>query len=131
MLSCQIILSELYSYLNSMAEPFEVRLEGDSDETQGRVEIMINGSWGTICDDNWDIVDASVVCRMLGYRRSLEATCCAQYGDGEGDVLLSNVSCTGTESNLAECLSSSSTCDHSQDAGVVCTNAGMSGAFCV
>lgn len=40
---------------------------------RGRVEILYQGSWGTICDDGWSTQDATVVCRMLGYSRAVSA----------------------------------------------------------
>jgi len=43
-----------------------IRLVGGRSSNEGRVEICINGVWGSVCDDNWDNYDARVVCRQLG-----------------------------------------------------------------
>ena len=45
----------------------ELRLVGGDVPNEGRVEICINNVWGTVCDDGWSSVDATVVCRQLGY----------------------------------------------------------------
>ena len=70
----------LCSYANS-----NVRL-ADGGPNYGRIEVYYKGAWGTVSDDHWDINDAHVLCRQLGFSNSTLATfsqmCCAKYGGG-------------------------------------------------
>lgn len=45
----------------------QLRLRGGTTSTEGRVEICIAETWGTICDDSWNTQDAQVACRSLGF----------------------------------------------------------------
>ena len=45
----------------------KIRLASGRTEFEGRVEICVEGSWGTVCDDGWRVNDALVVCRQLGF----------------------------------------------------------------
>ena len=104
-----------------------VRLVGGSDNATGRVEVYYNGAWGTVCDDDWDISDARVVCRQLGFRYPLNAYRNAHYGQGTGPILLNRVNCLGSESSLFSCKHSgvgNHNCGHSKDASVRCGNMG-------
>ncbi|XP_029461200.1 macrophage receptor MARCO isoform X2 [Rhinatrema bivittatum] len=95
-----------------------VRLVGQGNG--GRVEVLHNGEWGTICDDDWDINDGNVVCRMLGYSR---ATRIYTAGGGTGKIWLDNMNCKGSEDNIFACAKSSwgiHNCAHNEDAGVEC-----------
>ena len=101
---------------------------GDFTHHKGRVEIYYNGSWGTVCDNGWDLADANVVCRQLGFEGALKATKLAAFGEGTGKIWMTYVRCTGSESALRECKYSGvggySFCGHYKDAGVVCSYAG-------
>ncbi|CAL8317328.1 unnamed protein product [Gadus morhua 'NCC'] len=90
---------------------------------EGRVEVFLQGQWATVCDDDWDMVDAQVVCRQLGCGRVLSAPLGATFGPGQGRIGLDDINCTGHESDFTQCGHRglwTHNCGHQQDAGVVC-----------
>ena len=101
-----------------------VRLVNGSSNA-GRVEVYYNGTWGTVCDNYWDIKDAGVVCKQLGFRYALNAYQRAHYGEGTGPIMLDNVNCLGSESSLFSCGHGGvgkHYCSHKKDASVQCDN---------
>ncbi|KAL4000769.1 C-C motif chemokine 3 [Sarotherodon galilaeus] len=113
-----------------------LRLAGNgSTRCSGRVEIYKSyydynsysyryGSWGTVCDDGWDLKDAEVVCRELNCGIALEALGSAYFGQGTETIMLDDVDCSGSETSLNDCRHRglrTHDCSHSEDAGVVCS----------
>ncbi|PIK44169.1 hypothetical protein BSL78_18973 [Apostichopus japonicus] len=100
-----------------------VRLVGGVSLQEGRVEVYHDGQWGTICDDEWDENDASVICRQLGYEGIGIGWPRAKFGQGSGSIWLDNVACSGSEQHIAECGSNdwgTHNCGHGEDASVSC-----------
>ncbi|XP_054057523.1 T-cell differentiation antigen CD6 isoform X2 [Rissa tridactyla] len=102
--------------------PGALRLAGGRSRCEGRVEMEQGGSWGTVCDDAWDMADADVVCRQLGCGRAVRVHAGAAFGRGGGPILRDEVGCQGHEEHLWECPAMTEhDCSHKEDAGVVCS----------
>ena len=101
----------------------EVRLRGPYNSTDGFVEILYNDTWGTLCSEKFDIKDARVICRMLGYPDALAAVTKGLFGQGNETIWLGDVCCHGSETSIFHCPRQeigSPDCGHSDDVGVVC-----------
>jgi len=94
----------------------------EDGSVRGRVEVNYESEWGTVCDDDFDDLDAAVFCRSIGYSSS-GATAIGYFGGGEGPTWMDQVACTGEESSLEECSRNDwgvEDCSHSEDVGVLC-----------
>ena len=105
------------------------KVEGDSIG-QGRVLVGLNGAWGAICPYEWDLNDAHVVCRQLGFANAIRTMNSAKYGRWTGRIWLRGLRCTGSEDSLLDCTHNGWGiqdyyryywhCDRNRLAGVTC-----------
>ena len=101
----------------------DVRLTGGRGPHEGLVEIYHKGVWGMVCDNKWDIADAEVVCRQLGFPGAKSAHCCSNFGAGPSKIWLDNVKCSSSNTRLGYCNHHGwgvHDCGLGQSAGAVC-----------
>ena len=131
----QLLFENIYQLLlyYITGRDFPVRLVGGRSDNEGRVEIKHGGEWTTVCDQGWDKRDADIICHQLGYGSAVRATSGANYGQGTGEILLSNVKCKRDDlrfrydvryCNVTDWYPSTDECTHADDAGVECETDG-------
>jgi len=100
----------------------QVRLNGGRDPREGRLEVLYNGKWGSVCAGEFNHAAASVVCNTLGFGyvgRPMINT----YGNGPGPFWLDSVQCNGSENTIAECVHDAwypSNCSNGEEQAVSC-----------
>lgn len=111
-----------YNYF-SFTGSLEVRLVNSKDECSGRVEVRHGDVWHTVCDEDWTLSKAQVVCDTLQCGTAFEAPGRAHFGQGTGLVVEAGDSCFKNVTTLQQCSVKgfrSSSCGHERDAGALC-----------
>uniref|UniRef100_A0A1B8XW57 T-cell differentiation antigen CD6 n=1 Tax=Xenopus tropicalis TaxID=8364 RepID=A0A1B8XW57_XENTR len=128
MISCQGNSSSSEQSLSSCALKYlcgpelSVKLVGGGSPCAGRVELLLDEVWGSICDDGWDALDAQVTCRQLGCGLPLKALGGSHFGSGPLKIHREEVNCSGAERYLWECPAKANhDCSAREHAGVICS----------
>ena len=58
---------KLFSLFTNCISASDIQLVNGSRDSEGRVEVYYNGTWGRVGQTGFDKKAAMVVCRMLGY----------------------------------------------------------------
>ena len=94
---------------------------------EGRVEVYYSEAWGVVCGVGWDMIDAAVVCRSLGYGGVSSFRGNISYKSDNGTLWMREVQCNGNETFLTQCAHTGwgrDACVESQAAGVACFEQG-------
>ena len=121
-LTCCSVTLELSTSAASCRDG-DVRLQGGSNNTLGRVEVCLNNAWGTVCNARFGTSDARVICQQLGFSSIRGHRSTLNFGQASGPIFLENLACSGDESTVFDCprgVLGLHHCDHSQDVGVQC-----------
>ena len=104
-------------------ESFPIALVNGDLPSEGRLLVLINGTFGAVCDDYFGYAEAQIACRQLNYTGAIRVANFGEFGNGDSSepIYFDDVFCIGYENNLHECsYSTSHNCVHSEDVGIVC-----------
>ncbi|CAG5124145.1 unnamed protein product, partial [Candidula unifasciata] len=93
----------------------------------GTVQVYKGGKWGYVCENGWDLIDANVVCREIGFTRGAASSkikngTLLESQKTNASILLNDLHCSGTENTLHDCpYSLLNDCSHDQTASVECS----------
>ena len=92
----------------------------------GRVELLHDGKWGTVCNTSWTFQNALVVCKALDFPSAEQFYTAGTSNPGTGKIWLNHVACEGTEYTLESCShddwNNVAGCTHANDIGVICSD---------
>ncbi|XP_064596188.1 deleted in malignant brain tumors 1 protein-like isoform X3 [Liolophura sinensis] len=97
---------------------------GNKESLRGRLEVLYNNIWGTVCDDSFTLNTARVICSLLGFSSGYQVVN-SRFGAGSGQIWLDDVVCSGGETDISQCSHNAwgvNNCHHNEDVGLVCFN---------
>ncbi|CAM4456313.1 unnamed protein product, partial [Caretta caretta] len=100
------------------------RLANGSTGCSGRVELRHGGAWGTLCDSQWDLQAAHILCQQFDCGFALSIPARQLFGTGDGPVWNGTFGCERNESRLRDCLVTAlgtTECPPESEASVVCS----------
>ncbi|XP_069753728.1 scavenger receptor cysteine-rich type 1 protein M130-like isoform X8 [Narcine bancroftii] len=112
------------SIVHQIPKDADLRLVAGFDQCSGRVDVFVNGTWGTVCDDSWDSQDAEVVCRQLNCGEPVVTPAGMLFAQGNGTIWMDEVKCKGSELLLWDCQFPAfgrHDCGHKEDVGLICS----------
>jgi len=98
-----------------------VRLVDSERLDYGRLEMYINNSFTSVCDQGFDDKSATVVCRQLGYNYGKKQCCSALSNLSAANITVMNVNCTGSETKLDNCPYKVAQCPTGRYVSVYCS----------
>ncbi|BES87727.1 serine protease [Nesidiocoris tenuis] len=109
-----------------LEQGIQLKLVDGNSKSEGTIEVKALGKWGLICDDQFDLNDAHVVCRHIGYplgAKEIRKHQATSLTDKVNTFLIDDLNCNGNETTIADCAHNGwgvHDCSQEEAAGVVC-----------